>query len=342
MSGLKSPKKKFFDDDDFFVIKKAKKLKSVDSPKPEQHPQPKNKERSQLPIISQIPSDEATPNNNLQQFYSADEFLPTPVEDLTTTRDIASLLQTENKPQQENTIDIVDDDSELKDFFSHISKDSQDDEHNRLYRVKVISKIEPFYVEEQVITGNCTFAQLLEQLLARTFKAHRKRAYWASGALVWIEGKTELKPFFKPKTLRISPPVGGGMTPIRCLYIPVADVGIFESVYPEFKTPLSPENADQLIIEVLDEDELGRNETDNSSAGYFVIGLKGKDNKKIEVEVNSQTRIRKLLEHYLTQKGIHSSQVKNPRLVFDSEELCLDNTVGDTELEEDFEVEVYL
>ena len=119
MSGLKSPKKKFFDDDDFFVIKKAKKLKSVDSPKPEQHPQPKNKERSQLPIISQIPSDEATPNNNLQQFYSADEFLPTPVEDLTTTRDIASLLQTENKPQQENTIDIVDDDSEQNDEPDH-------------------------------------------------------------------------------------------------------------------------------------------------------------------------------------------------------------------------------
>ncbi|CCH43806.1 hypothetical protein BN7_3360 [Wickerhamomyces ciferrii] len=72
--------------------------------------------------------------------------------------------------------------------------------------------------------------------------------------------------------------------------------------------------------------------------GFFKIGLKGEDNKKIIVKVHAETQINKLVEHFINKKGLPPTT--KLKLVFDDEDIDLDGTVGDTELEEDFTVDV--
>jgi hypothetical protein len=74
--------------------------------------------------------------------------------------------------------------------------------------------------------------------------------------------------------------------------------------------------------------------------GYFKITLKGGDKAKIEVKVKPDTLISKLASYYLKKTGLQPTT--RLRLVFDDEDLDLNDTVGDTELEEDFTVDVYV
>lgn len=153
------------------------------------------------------------------------------------------------------------------------------------------------------------------------------------------------------------------------MLIPKSNLETFTSTYSEFETSASSlkkitDLTDE--IEQIDEQEhddtsmydasdigetksissrpivIDLDEEDNES--YFVIGLKGKDNKRIEVQVSPATQIRKLLLYFLKTKGIKESEVnmKTVKLIFDDEELNLDDVVGDTELEEDFEVQVVI
>lgn len=73
---------------------------------------------------------------------------------------------------------------------------------------------------------------------------------------------------------------------------------------------------------------------------YFKIGLKGEDNYKIIIEVSPETKLEDIVKYYLkTKKLPESTKVK---LVFDDEELEITGTIADTELEEDFTVDVYI
>lgn len=369
----KKNKKSIFDDDDFFVIKKARKTKSSESQKPANsaNAQPLIIPSTQLlsPKLPVVPTDVATPDEDVQLFYSADESIRTPVDvqELNAspktpvtrarkTRSAPSPLQ--SKKNEITDIDI-DDDSDLNEFFSHLSKDSRDDALSRLYRVKIISKVPPFHTIEKDIRGDYTFGQVLEYV--KMDRASRREKKKDSAVLIWVEGRTELKSYFKPSTLRIGTPSDGDITRITCIYIPTENAHNFESIYPEFlgedTIKEQKDHAEDLIIEVEDEEEIsgdvepaslksadhitGESDVPQNNA-FFVIGLKGKDNKRIDVEVSSQTPIRKLLEYYISEKGINANDAKNARLIFDSEELLLSDTVGDTELEEDFEVEVYI
>jgi hypothetical protein len=74
--------------------------------------------------------------------------------------------------------------------------------------------------------------------------------------------------------------------------------------------------------------------------GYFRITLKGGDKAKIEVKVKPDTLVSKLASYYLKKTGLQPTT--RLRLVFDDEDLDLSDTVGDTELEEDFTVDVYV
>ncbi|KAF5102312.1 hypothetical protein D0Z00_000495 [Geotrichum galactomycetum] len=74
--------------------------------------------------------------------------------------------------------------------------------------------------------------------------------------------------------------------------------------------------------------------------GYFTIHLKGKDNTVVSVQVNAETAISKLVDYYRKQRTIDPS-IKI-RLSFDDEDMDLSQTVGDTELEEDFTIDVFL
>lgn len=369
----KKKKKSLFDEDDFFVIKKAKKSKSSELQKPANSIDqesvkeiPTQLRSPQLPVIS---SSIATPDDDVQQFYSADESMRTPidVEELLAspktpvtrarkTQSVPSPL----RPKKNDFADLdIEDDIDLKDFISHLSKDSKDDALSRVYRVKIISKIPPFHTIEKDIRGDYTFEQLLEYV--KMDRVTRREKSKDTALLIWVEGRTELKRYFKPSTLRISAPSDGEITRITCLYIPAEHANNYEFVYSEFlnnTVDSEPEHdVDDLLIEIEDEDEprasleaasipsaenvIGESIGPQGDA-FLVIGLKGKDNKRIDVEVSSQTPIRKLLEHYISEKGINAAEAKNARLMFDSEELLLDDLVGDTELEEDFEVEVYI
>lgn len=77
-----------------------------------------------------------------------------------------------------------------------------------------------------------------------------------------------------------------------------------------------------------------------SEEGFFKIGLKGEDNKKMIVKVHAETKLITLVKYYLKQKKLpENTKVK---LSFDDEDLDLGDTVGDTELEEDFTVDVII
>ncbi|RCK56134.1 Protein ESC2 [Candida viswanathii] len=194
-------------------------------------------------------------------------------------------------------------------------------------------------------------------------------------SLVWVEGKKLIQPFFTPRTLRIAPP--GDFNPliddiekvsptmVRFFLIPKEYSQTFMNIYPEFQA-IKPIDDVPEPVEVPEENSSSSDEEEEivpaaeeaSPLGVsadqpveieedddaFVIGLKGKDNKRVEVKVTPETKLRNLLSYYLKQKGLSEDtvDVSRAKLIFDDEELNLDETVGDTELEEDFEIQVKL
>lgn len=79
---------------------------------------------------------------------------------------------------------------------------------------------------------------------------------------------------------------------------------------------------------------------EDTEEGYFRVGLKGKDNQAVYVKVNADTQISKLADYYKAQKSLPSAV--EIRLEFDDELLNFSDKVGDTELEEDFTIDVHL
>ena len=60
--------------------------------------------------------------------------------------------------------------------------------------------------------------------------------------------------------------------------------------------------------------------------------------------MSPETQLRKLLSYYLRHKGLSEDTVdlSKAKLIFDDEEMDLNDTVGDTELEEDYEIQVVI
>ncbi|EGW30882.1 uncharacterized protein SPAPADRAFT_62785 [Spathaspora passalidarum NRRL Y-27907] len=198
-----------------------------------------------------------------------------------------------------------------------------------------------------------------------------------TSALVWLEGKMLIPTFYTPKTLRIPPPASFNLvidkvedmqpTVLTCLLIENENSEQFMNIYPEFQTaaPISEEEEQPISeptgadadadadADVVDEDDVVDLTIDDEPAiapqveeidEFFVIGLKGKDNKRIEVKVSTETKIRSLLMHYLKVKGLdeRTVDITHAKLIFDDEPLDMDAHVGDTELEEDFEIQIVL
>ncbi|KAH3669084.1 hypothetical protein OGAPHI_001680 [Ogataea philodendri] len=83
-----------------------------------------------------------------------------------------------------------------------------------------------------------------------------------------------------------------------------------------------------------DEDVIETTTSDN----YFSIKLKGRDRKEVRARVNPDTRIEAIARFYLQKCGLGpETQV---RLIFDDEALDPGQTVGQTELEDDYLVDV--
>lgn len=199
-----------------------------------------------------------------------------------------------------------------------------------------------------------------------------------AASLVWVEGRKLVHPFFTPKTLRVPPPAEfnplfekiENMKPtiIKFFLIPKEYDTTFMHIYPELQANRPIEDAIEPIE--ISENEFNSNESDDNEEeeeeevvaqeeqptskapsseepvgpNLFVIGLKGKDNKRVEVKVSPETQLRKLLSYYLRHKGLSEDTVdlSKAKLIFDDEEMDLNDTVGDTELEEDYEIQVVI
>lgn len=353
----KKKKRSAFEDDDFFVLKKTKKTKS---PAPKLALPRKSGESASL-INSAVSSDSFHSDDMLQSFHSArdtfssDEFPIEPVQITESTgqdRFGDKTLRKENfRNNKQNDLDGVDDVEEVDDdpdfalsrFFKGIS--SQKEDSSRVYVVKVISKV--FDCEDEIeVGGDVTFENIVREMTLRRGFYIRER----HSILMWVEGRSELKPFFKPSTLRIPPSPYGKPSKVTVLHIGPVHLADLDKLYDEYSengnngedTTISSEHPETDDVVLVDDESPNSTSPRASLSEYFVIGLKGKDNRRIECEVGPNTKIRDLLSYYLKVKGLDEQSIQNPRLVFDDEVLDMNGTVEDTELEEDFEVQIHI
>ncbi|KAK6459109.1 ubiquitin-2 like Rad60 SUMO-like-domain-containing protein [Scheffersomyces xylosifermentans] len=266
---------------------------------------------------------------------------------------------------------------------------SDENEKKRRYIIKVHTKLEvpPSYATgvsmDFGLKGSKKFEKIHKsvveffrnQFMGKLEPVYLNEYKTENTSLIWVEGKMELKPFFKPSTLRIQPPSAFDIlanevdkmdpTYLTCILIPKSHLPNFLSMYEEFRIskPYLQSSEVSDVVESLEKFEREQSlaessgdeitvidlenmaeEDNNDNDNFFVIGLKGRDNKRIEVQVSPETVLRKLLTHYMKVKEIDENTVDmtKVRLVFDDEDMNLDDKVGDTELEEDFEIQVVL
>lgn len=349
----KKRNKKLFDDDDFFVIKKKKSKSSVPEVKAEVKSNPVTETTTEVAQDDKaktepnhLPLPPKTSTVDTQPELLSSEDLVESFHTAHTTSDADEIFEIRQTDTQLEPVEVISDESdgEFDELIkAHTSQKQSDHEADRCYDISITSKLGP--EEKHTITsrGNKTFMEILDDIriqATRNFVPFRLKG----GCLIWIKGKLELKPFFRPSTLRIPPSTDpAANTLIDCLYIPEVCRQNFEEIYPEFSgtSNANDPEEDLAIVDVKEEKAQVEEEVEKKDE-YFIIGLKGKDNKRIEAEVGPQTKIKALLEHYLKSKEIDASLVSKARLVFDDEDLDLEGVVGDTELEEDFEVQVYI
>lgn len=345
--------KKLFDDDDFFVMKK-KKTKAPAEVKPEIK-QPETKDISAVeekpqsrenpePIHLPLPP-KAKAEETISEILVSDD-VGESFHTAHNTSDAEEIFEVHNTKTISDPVEIVSDeesDGEFGDLIkAHSGQKQNNDEADRLYELTVTSKLG--LDEQHTITcrGNQTFMEILDNMRIQAMRLFVPFTL-KGGCLIWIDGKLELKPFFRPSTLRIPKPSKPALkTLLNCLYIPEGCRQDFDEIYPEFHESTDNGDAEEDLAIVEMKAESAPKAEEEKKIEYFIIGLKGKDNKRIEAEVGPQTKIRALLQHYLKSKEIDERLVSKARLVFDDEDLDLDGVVGDTELEEDFEVQVYI
>lgn len=395
-----------FDDDDFFVIgsisKKKKKSKKHKKPKKGVILEPQDIastiEQEELVI------DEAPPPTREEApvITKLGSITPPPIIDKSVFETKVSPRKLRNRLKQhareQESIPSLEDEPEImEDLVVPKNPDVYefDDiyEKNRSYIIRVISKLPLKSGEQRDLVldfsakGIKKFSRIFDVVLTY-FKStcindpdfipqFYTKEYVT---FVWLEGKTEIRPFYKPSTLRIPPGIPMSLikeneqiptSNITLLLIPEHHAKDYGKIYPEFNkasiddsTKLSRE-IEQLEakakLDMTDDSlEILEDEKDDLSdssptphpsqqpaeavSEYFVVGLKGSDNRRIEVQVSPSTQIVKMLHFYMKKKNIDQSQVdmNKVKLIFDDEALDLNGVVGDTELEEDFEVQVVL
>ncbi|ODQ81543.1 hypothetical protein BABINDRAFT_108681 [Babjeviella inositovora NRRL Y-12698] len=167
--------------------------------------------------------------------------------------------------------------------------------------------------------------------------------------LIWIEQKMAVKAHMKPATLSI--PVETEKPHLTFLLIESWALPTFRE-FPEIANKLKftklfasmNESLVEVEQDLSDEDlpEFGDEPTgvlgESADEGYFPIVMKSQDNTTLKVKVSADTLISKLVRHYITIKKLPAGTAV--LLVFDDEELEMGICVGDTELEEDFTVDV--
>lgn len=231
-----------------------------------------------------------------------------------------------------------------------------------------------------LVNGTKLFDRILELIILHFNKIYHmadsnERIRVEHALLVWVNGRMEVKPFFKPSTLRIplpsdvidfEDPASFPPTEFECLLIPIEHNKDFLEFYLEFnngfryrndddedndndlmvgsdnKTTIDvDDNEDDVqILEVIE--EVHQESIPEEVPEVFVIGLKGADNKRVECQVSKSTPFRHILDHYIKIKGLQNVNYGKVKMIFDDEQIDLGTLVGETELEEDFEVQIVL
>lgn len=231
------------------------------------------------------------------------------------------------------------------------------DEASRIYHFTIISKL-PFSenLETNVeVTGSKKFRKVMLATLQNIAKTvfippEYRTVYKVSEVVLVWKSKIKIFEYMQPSFLNLPLPlVAGGRTFVTVHIMTKADAerqdqsgnilvnddAGFEEEEVEVLSDFEQDNDD-------DDDDDGQpdqqQQQQEEEDGYFTISLKDKDNMKFEIKVNSATRLQKVAEWYLGKKGLASNA--RISLIFDDEPLLLRKTVGDTELEDEFVVDV--
>lgn len=347
----KKKKRSFFEDDDFFVIKKNKKTKSPAPPKSAgEITKESPRKATDTPVQPEIPGEQVDSDDLLQSFHSAKDAFSDDADLPPAQNESSHEVQTMEPVEVEEVSDGLSDDpdSALSKFFKGISSGKTDPSHAtedtaRVYLVKIIS-LHSEITDELQVSGDITFESMVRQVL---MSQHWHYNMQEDNVLFWVEGRSELKGFFKPSTLRIPPPARGEPTRVTVFHTLRYRNDDLLALSEQYEQPIDLDEVsivdqDTSIVEVEEVPAKSPNSPAKPLSEYFRIGLKGKDNKRIECEVGPHTKIRDLLAYYVKVKGVDESTVQNAKLIFDDEVLDLDGTVGDTELEDEFEVQVHI
>lgn len=242
------------------------------------------------------------------------------------------------------------------------------EETNRPYLLNIIPKFPDGTPNSFSTKGTKTFDNIIQNIIQhyKKLKQLPQNTQAANFTLFWIAARIEIKPFFKPSTLRIPKPNSKdlvyvknvGYTSIDCLLIPKQMAAKALETYDELKTKyekfLALAGELEEINDYVTEIEITGDEEIDTEArfekpeidvdAHFTIFLKGKDNKRVPVKVNGDTKIEKLLKYYIEQQGKKYEEIdlKKVKMLFDDEPLDLNDIVGNTELEEEYEIQVYL
>ncbi|CAN3375831.1 hypothetical protein DIURU_003931 [Diutina rugosa] len=224
----------------------------------------------------------------------------------------------------------------------------------RRYQLVIHSKLPVIAGTNDKITVICrglkSFSKVISAALTQFKKRYAADPQVASAyneedtCLVWKEGLTVINSGWSPSYLRI-PHTGGDKddTEVVFLLIPKSHEHDYETFYPDFgyTNPDDVNGKDDVLNVELDEanDDTAPAATATADSS-MLLGLKGADNKRIDVHATAETPIRQLLQEYLKAKKLDPTT--KATLIFDDEPLSLNDTVGDTELEDEFEIQVML
>ncbi|AAS52932.1 AER251Wp [Eremothecium gossypii ATCC 10895] len=241
----------------------------------------------------------------------------------------------------------------------------------RVYNVGFISRIEGSRNRRVnvKVTGQKQFATFLAIALAAFSKQHNirkslKPKYQADQVKIYREG-VEVFKFMTCDSFNIEEPYNASATDIEVYIVPVDEATAFEqewkrkfeervrmlsnSSFLEVMDDIEDDNDDFLVNEYekalvnarsLNETELAVREGTpaDESSQLLKIVLLGSDNKKVFIHVRPTTTLLKVAEHYRVAKELPPTVQLS--LMFDHEEIDLDDTICNIDIEDGDIIEV--
>lgn len=251
---------------------------------------------------------------------------------------------------------------------------SREPSFERAYKLTVTSHIpgSQDYALTISMKGNKTFSSVisktLKYLLGLEVVEESLRFLYDPVNVTLMRDTMELLEFMKPESLDVRRGPDGSFELALGLYTKTQARGVVEFMEREKRDKLKQlerdEELDRITKSLLPTDDFDphardkefeeidreiaiedqRHRTEDNlveeEKDYFKIVLMGANKSRVDVKVRPVTKISKLAQYFIEKSGLPAET--RLRLVFDDEDLDFCSTVGDTELEEDFTVDVYV